>query len=486
MKYDFELEEWADNNSLTKIIKRIKKNSDVLEFGCANGRLTKYMKEKLGCKVTIVEIDQEAGKEASMYASKSFIGLEDGNIEEFQWNDNLKGEKYDFIIFADVLEHLRDPENVLSRCKAFLKEFGSIVVSIPNVGNNSLLASLYKNEFEYQNIGLLDNTHIKFYTYNTFKRMLGRLDYKMIYETGTYNKIGENEIPVSLNEIPKNLRKSFVERDFGDVYQFIFQFRNMDVSDSEIYQLESRFPINSTSYYETIYYLKNQNHISEFNTVHFPAKSGLSTHKIHIGAGEATAIRFDPINCNCIIKLHGAICETEELAIKETNAEIVTESLYFFTDEDPYIEFTDNHQNEHDIQIEFEILDYDFIVNDGIKHLFALAKGNVEAYITQMQISNNELDAQNQSANAQIVALTKEYESLKRDREIDLDNFKIQQEMLTKNHEDIQNLNTLVHELNDSISGKDKIIEDLTDYNNVLNDKINNYNMKSYHIRKIK
>ncbi len=157
-KYNFDFDPTAES-SLTKIIERMKPDSTVLEFGPANGRLTKYMNEQMNCQVTIVELDEEAGNEASKFAIESFVGEDIGNIENYKWT-KLINQKFDYILFADVLEHLYNPKKVLENAKEFLKDTGAILISVPNIAHHSVIIDLINDKFEYREIGLLDNTHI--------------------------------------------------------------------------------------------------------------------------------------------------------------------------------------------------------------------------------------------------------------------------------------------------------------------------------------
>lgn len=192
-KYNFELD-LNSENSLKMIIKMINPNSKVLEFGPAHGRLTKYLKEELICEVDIVEIDYEAGREASVYGNKCFIGEQLGDIEKYMWLEKVKNEKYDYIIFADVLEHLYLPKEVLEKCNSILKDTGSILMSIPNIAHNSVLIELINDKFHYNTVGLLDNTHIRFFSYNSLVEMIEESGYKTVKEYAVYSRVGENEI----------------------------------------------------------------------------------------------------------------------------------------------------------------------------------------------------------------------------------------------------------------------------------------------------
>ena len=80
--------------------------------------------------------------------------------------------EYDFIIFADVLEHLPEPSKVLRRCVASLKPDGKVIISVPNVANIVVRLSLLLGRFEYRDRGILDRTHLRFFTRKTLTRLL--------------------------------------------------------------------------------------------------------------------------------------------------------------------------------------------------------------------------------------------------------------------------------------------------------------------------
>ena len=163
--YNIELD-LSTRNSLSILISRIKPNSLILEFGPANGRMTKYLKEELNCKVYCVEIDEKAAEDASEYAEKIIIG----SAEDYLWLKEFSNLKFDYIIYADVLEHLYSPEKVLNKSIKLLDEQGSILISVPNIAHNSIIMNLLIDDFTYSKEGLLDNTHIRFFTKNTLER----------------------------------------------------------------------------------------------------------------------------------------------------------------------------------------------------------------------------------------------------------------------------------------------------------------------------
>jgi len=134
-------------------------NAKVLEFGSATGYATRYMTEKYNCKVTCIEISPQMAEIGRNFCNKMIVA----DIEADEWEKELES-KYDYIIFADVLEHLRKPQLVIEKAKQFLKKDGYILTSIPNIGHNAIIMNLRNGIFEYTEVGLLDNTHIHFLT----------------------------------------------------------------------------------------------------------------------------------------------------------------------------------------------------------------------------------------------------------------------------------------------------------------------------------
>jgi len=147
------------------------KLDNILEIGCGNGS-TGYLLKKDN-KVTHVygiEINEKLRSEAEKNLDQVIIG----DIEkiELPFDDGF----FDCIIFADVLEHLYDPWFVLKKIKPLLKTGGVVLASIPNVQHWSVLFNLLRGKWEYKDEGILDNTHIRFFTKKS--------QIKMLYEAG--------------------------------------------------------------------------------------------------------------------------------------------------------------------------------------------------------------------------------------------------------------------------------------------------------------
>ena len=219
-KYDIELDLQSDN-SLKWINDCITDNSTILEFGPANGRFTKHLSLNRKCIVDIVEIDDEAGAEAARFARNSLIGEIDGNIENYIWLKEYGKNKYNYIIFADVLEHLYNPERVLEKCKSLLAEDGKIAMSLPNIAYNGIILNLLRDRFNYTPTGILDDTHIRFFAYHNIIELVEKLGLHIVYQNGVQFKIDTTEVTGKYEFFNKYDIDVIKSHHFGEIYQFV-------------------------------------------------------------------------------------------------------------------------------------------------------------------------------------------------------------------------------------------------------------------------
>jgi O-antigen biosynthesis protein len=210
-----------NNSSHSKILKKIIPKKTILEIGPADGYMTQYLNQKLKCIVDCFEIDEKYKQNLENYSRKVFIG----DIENSDLNILLKDEKYDYIIFADVLEHLYNPWELLNNIKKFLNKNGKVIASIPNIGNGSVILSLLSGYFPYSGKGLLDKTHIRFFTRYSLVDLFENSGFHIIEIDTTILPFDKTEIsgysyPLHTVEAIKNLMKS--NQDF-QTYQFIVE-----------------------------------------------------------------------------------------------------------------------------------------------------------------------------------------------------------------------------------------------------------------------
>jgi 2-polyprenyl-3-methyl-5-hydroxy-6-metoxy-1,4-benzoquinol methylase len=130
---------------------------EVLEVGCSAGYFGESLK-RLGHYVVGVEPDQISAEKAADVLDEVYCGF----VESFF--DANAGRAFDVISFGDVLEHLADPLSVLKVAKRFLKPDGRLIVSVPNVAHASVRAMLLGGKWTYSDLGILDRTHLRFFT----------------------------------------------------------------------------------------------------------------------------------------------------------------------------------------------------------------------------------------------------------------------------------------------------------------------------------
>ena len=185
----------------TIIINLVKKNSKVLDVGCGNGFLGRYLKEKCGCKVFGIEKNEVWANESQKYYDNVIIGdLNDERIwEKIQ-------DKFDTVILADILEHLINPETVLRQIKKVIQRDTDIIISLPNIALWRIRLNLLMGKFNYTKRGILDKTHLRFFTLKTAKEMIIESGYKIQKVFVTQPQIPlEGKLKLSQTPFIKNL-----------------------------------------------------------------------------------------------------------------------------------------------------------------------------------------------------------------------------------------------------------------------------------------
>lgn len=151
--------------------------SRVVEVGCSSGSLAKaYVGVNPDCQYTGIEIDAEYAEVARQFCSEVVLG----NIEHFDEESFFRLFPSDCWIFADVLEHLYDPWSLLKRIRSQLAPDALIIACIPNAQHWFIQASLNSGLFRYQDSGLMDRTHIRWFTRITMFEMFESSGFKII------------------------------------------------------------------------------------------------------------------------------------------------------------------------------------------------------------------------------------------------------------------------------------------------------------------
>ena len=169
----------------------------VLDVGCSVGALGSTIKEHFGSEVVGIELMEDMAKEARKCLDKVFVG----DVRSVFLSGKLKKNSFDVIVFADVLEHLQDPWEIVRLTKELLQPGGVLVVSLPNIRHISTLCSLiFKGYWPYRDRGIHDRTHLRFFTRRNVKELFKNEDFQIEKIRANYRII---ERPHFLNKIAK-------------------------------------------------------------------------------------------------------------------------------------------------------------------------------------------------------------------------------------------------------------------------------------------
>lgn len=158
-RYETSIDLDNPNNSQTQLITLVGRDKVVLDVGCAAGDTAQALASR-GCVVSGIDIDAAAAEPARAVLEELVIA----DIDRDPLSEHFKPASFDAILFGDVLEHLVDPWNALRDAITLLRPEGRVLVSIPNVAHASVRLSLLLGEWRYTEKGLLDRTHLRFFT----------------------------------------------------------------------------------------------------------------------------------------------------------------------------------------------------------------------------------------------------------------------------------------------------------------------------------
>ena len=218
---------WPRNDVLELIDEPIDSPLNILEVGCA-------------CGATLLEI-KNIYPNANIYGfelncdtaeiAKSFANVTIGNIETTCLN--YKEDFFDYIIFADILQYLKDPFKILQTIKKYLKHDGYVLASITNVLNFKILKDLINGNWSYENKGFSDNTQLKFFTYKDILKLFEEAEYNNSFITSIANMPENNEDEEFINKISalspyENIKDELIN------YKYYIKAQNTDITNPKI------------------------------------------------------------------------------------------------------------------------------------------------------------------------------------------------------------------------------------------------------------
>lgn len=321
------------DSSHAKILQQVQPGSMVLECGPAYGVMTRYLKEALGCTVYILELDPECYAYASRYAD----GGACVNLEEDGWIASLPDGAFDYILYADVLEHLRDPQAVLTKMKRFLKPEGCALLSVPNIAHGDIIANLLCDQFTYTSLGLLDNTHIHMFARKNLQEMIRASGYYLALESCTHVPLFATEQGAFIPEQKRSaLKQVLMYHQTYPIYQYICRLNQIDtqvISDVDDTMEASYMAIESRFYFDLGSGLSEEHRINVRPKV---LPDGHLYYVVNLPEG-CTAVRYDPVELSrCILREIIAEVDGTPVSVQPLNGLSVGGSV-FFSGEDPQV-----------------------------------------------------------------------------------------------------------------------------------------------------
>jgi 2-polyprenyl-3-methyl-5-hydroxy-6-metoxy-1,4-benzoquinol methylase len=215
-RYDFDKVDLESGSVHADVVRLVDSASRVLELGPATGYMSRAF-AAAGSTVVGIELDPDMAERAEEFCERVIVG----DLDTLDFGAELREERFDAIVAADVLEHLKDPLAVLNRLRPFLKPDGFFVISVPNVAHGSVRLALLSGRFQYGDIGLLDSTHLRFFTRETLERLLDEAELGLIEMCRHELDLEASEVAFDSSAVPPQLRDELENDPEARTYQFV-------------------------------------------------------------------------------------------------------------------------------------------------------------------------------------------------------------------------------------------------------------------------
>ena len=211
----------ADDRNLPVVLaaERMKPGAKILDVGCACGDNGVYLRNTLGASLWGMEYDKQSlARTLHTGAYREALHVD---LEHFFATDYSRFYGFfDHIFMGDVLEHLRDPKAALLQFMPFLAASGSFLISLPNVAHLHVIANLLQHRFQYAEAGILDTTHLRFFTKSSLAGFFAAAGLRVTHAQASFAAPDENR----LTAIPKNLPPEVYDLLWKDRHFMVCQY----------------------------------------------------------------------------------------------------------------------------------------------------------------------------------------------------------------------------------------------------------------------
>lgn len=226
--YTFDLE---GDHAGAHVLRLVPPGAKVLEIGAGAGSISRPLVEVSKCRLTALEIDPPSVEHLKTFCERVFSS----DLNDPNWHKDLEGcGRFDAVVIADVLEHLLDPLTTLKSAASLLTNDGAVVVSLPHIANNAIIACLLTSDFDYREWGLLDKTHLRFFAIENIKRLVAQAGLKIVDVRFVVKPPETTEFAERWQRLSESLRQELSVNRFGWVYQVVFRAVRKDAPGTAI------------------------------------------------------------------------------------------------------------------------------------------------------------------------------------------------------------------------------------------------------------
>jgi hypothetical protein len=186
--------------------------------GCSTGFFTKALIER-GCDVVGIELDADAAKQAEKWAERVVVG----NIDSGSVWEEVKDESFDVVLLGDVIEHLRDPLGSLRQAVKKIKPSGFVVTSLPNFAHGDVRLALLQGRFKYGDWGILDKTHLHFFTIDSMRTLLIEAGLVPVETKRVIMPLFQSELQVRREDVNPDVVDELLTDPEAETYQVVMK-----------------------------------------------------------------------------------------------------------------------------------------------------------------------------------------------------------------------------------------------------------------------
>jgi 2-polyprenyl-3-methyl-5-hydroxy-6-metoxy-1,4-benzoquinol methylase len=216
-KYDIEADLTnRQGTSHALLVEMAGANKRILDVGCDTGYLGEAL-AAFGNHIAGFEMNAVAAELASSRLDR----VEVGDVESTNLVELFGRSSFDLVIFGDVLEHLRDPLSALRQARPLLAPGGSVLISTPNVAHGDVRLALLSGRFNYTKLGILDQTHTRFFTRDSLVEFLHDAGFVLAELRRTRADLFTTEVGVTETDYAPELVKALRHDIEATTYQFV-------------------------------------------------------------------------------------------------------------------------------------------------------------------------------------------------------------------------------------------------------------------------